>query len=106
MTGYLKIPFAPDMREAILRGRKRKTSRARKFAPNGHFLVEGRTFKITEVWSMSLGMVRDLFFYDEGFESPTEFEKRWRQLHRGHFNENKTVFLHSFSEVHLSGTLT
>ena len=95
----VNLRFAPDMAEALLAGRKTKTSRAEDFGEGRICLVQGRYFRITRVWPTALSTVRRNWYREEGFTSPEAFELRWRQLHRGHFNPEKIVFIHTLQEV-------
>ena len=99
---YVDIPFARDMEDAILQGKKIKTSRNKLHPDNSLFLIQGRTFRIIRSWPTRLLTVRDKWYKEEGFDSPEAFEKRWKQLHRGHFNPEKIVFIHCFEEIDLT----
>jgi len=95
----VNLPFAPDMAEALLAGRKTKTTRAEDFGEGRVCMVRGRYFRITRVWPTYLFVVRGAWYREEGFDSPDAFELRWRQLHRGHFSPDKLVFLHTLQEI-------
>jgi hypothetical protein len=78
------LPFNAWSKERIRQGRKQCTSRNRKWQ-------DPRVVKIEE---NSLAFVRDFLWQPEGADSPEEFEKVWRSIHRGKFDPEKTVWVH------------
>jgi hypothetical protein len=94
------IKFAPDMKKAILEGRKCATSRNEKKGELGDFfLLNGRRFVLDYLQHRTLGGVANWAFVDEGFKSPEAFRKRWRELHRGHYCGINKVWVHWFKEA-------
>jgi len=78
------LPFNAWSNERIKQGRKKCTSRNRKWNDQ----------RVTKIEERTLRDVRDNLWREEGADSPEEFEKVWRQIHRGKFDPEKTVFVH------------
>lgn len=101
----VEIKFAPDMALAAITGVKICTSRSEvKGSPGDTFIVEHEGYfprekTIIDVIECRLEFIRDHLYRLEGFNSPEEFEVRWKQLHRGHFNPDSIKQVHFFSEV-------
>jgi len=97
----VNIPFLPEFEEAMLSGRKRATSRTRKFGNVGDtFSVFGATFTITAVNHLTLECVSDCFWRKEGASSPAHFIAIWRRIHpqRG-WQPTKVIYLHQFERI-------
>jgi hypothetical protein len=60
---------------------------------------EAYTFRLIEIIGIDLDSVKNIYFRLEGFDSPEEFEKTWRALHRGHFTTGKMYYIHFFARV-------
>lgn len=56
-------------------------------------------FRILDIMAVDLETVKNLYFRLEGFDSPEDFEKTWRALHRGHFTTGKPYYMHVFGRV-------
>lgn len=79
-----KLPFTRWSRQRIAQGRKWATTRTRKFYDP----------RVVLCFEIELGRVRDEFWQIEGADSPEEYEKVWRSLHRGHYRGNRWVYIH------------
>ena len=93
-------PFLPEFEDAVLSGRKTLTSRTRRY-PKGEVLQSpfGR-IRILSVVRVTLGGVRDLYWREEGCESPQDFERVWKQIHpRAGFRPKQLVWLRQFEVV-------
>jgi hypothetical protein len=97
----IEIPSSDAMAEAALDGRKICTTRSEKMDEIGDtFQILGAKFVLIDIWPATwITYVRDDLYRLEGFESPEEFEKTWRALHRGHFIMNRDYVLHFFGRV-------
>jgi len=87
-----ELTFNKWSKERIALGRKFCTSRSKNYGsdPRVKFVVD-----------IQLKYVRDFLFQTEGADSPEEFEKVWRSLHRGRFNQEDYVVVHfgDFREI-------
>lgn len=79
-----EIPFNKWSQQRIAAGKKICTSRTRAWADKRVYLIR----------KLPLGMVRDHFWQEEGADSPEEFERVWKSIHRGKFDREKMVFVH------------
>ena len=79
-----KIPFNKWSKERIKQGRKLCTSRTRTWDDP----------RVKMVWYAPLGFVRDYLWQPEGADNPEEFERIWRSIFRGKFEENRIVNIH------------
>lgn len=79
-----EIPFNKWSLERIRQGKKICTSRSKKWKDRRVYLI----------LKLPLWIVRDYLWEEEGAYSPEEFEKVWRSIYRGKFDENKIVFVH------------
>lgn len=97
----IDIPFCPEMRRAVLEGRKTCTSRRRMYgSPGDVFPVEGRWFMLRAVEVHTLAYVKDQLFRQEGFVNPEDFERIWNDLHpRKGYIPSEVVHVHHFAEV-------
>jgi len=94
------IPFNEWSKKRILAGKKRATSRYKKYGDVGSkFMVDGKVFIITSIRRMRLMMVAYNHYKDEGAENPIEFIEIWKKIHpkRG-FRPNDLVYFHEFEE--------
>jgi len=80
----VKLSFNKWSQERIKQGRKFCTSRTKKYG-------DKRVFAIVK---MPLWIVRAYLWEMEGANSPKEFEKVWRSIHRGNFNSLRKVYVH------------
>jgi len=78
------MPFTPWSKARIAQGRKWATTRTRSWN-------DPRVIDMT--W-LPLGFVRDHLYAIEGADSPEEFERVWKGIHRGHFDPTKVVCVH------------
>ncbi|MBN1574538.1 MAG: hypothetical protein JW984_15180 [Deltaproteobacteria bacterium] len=85
------LKFTKKNQELIARGRKICTARRK---------IHGDP-RVAWVTMMRLREVKEHFYGMEGYDSPEEFEKVWRGIHRGRFNPNQIVYVHFgwFGEV-------
>jgi hypothetical protein len=102
------MPFYDDMKDAILEGRKTATTRTKnylnKYAPWDLPVRDAMMWKNciiyilwTDVKKMKLGYVRNDHFKEEGFETPEDFEKKWKQIHpRKGYSPLQEVYFHTF----------
>lgn len=97
----VEIPFSPEMRDAILQGNKKCTSRYRQYGRIGDvFTVMGYPYRITNVINPVLKFVRDNLWKEEGFSSPLAFENFWIKLHpRKRYFPDQRVYTHFFEVV-------
>jgi len=93
----IPLLFSERMQQAILSGHKCCTTRrTRKGDPGDWFTIDGETFRILDICPMHLWRVRDLFFLLEGCTSKYDFERLWRSLHGGVFEEYDICWVHFF----------
>lgn len=97
----IKIPFKKEMKALILAGKKRCTSRNRKYGDTGDEFIVGKSrYMITFVVRRSLKYVADFLYEDEGFESRDAFIRYWNMIHPGKkFDPNQKVWVHYFMKV-------
>lgn len=96
---YPRIPFQPKFADPIRSGRKTTTARTRRYGEPGFRLRTSFGFDIviTAVQKTPLAVVRDLYWKQEGVDSPEEFEAVWNSLHpRKGFDSEQEVWLHHF----------
>jgi hypothetical protein len=80
-----EIPFNKWSLERIKLGRKICTSRTKKWNDKRVYLI----------LKLPLWIVRKYLYKEEGADSPEEFEKVWRSIHRKRFLDwDKEVFVH------------
>lgn len=80
-----RLPFNKWSQERIAQGRKICTSRSRIYHdPRVKFII----------MSIPLKLVKKYLWKEEGADSPEEFEKIWRSIHRGKFDPEKKVYTH------------
>lgn len=79
-----RIPFNKWSRERIAQGRKTCTSRTKLYYDP----------RVTKIEIMPLSRVRDERWREEGADSPEEFVKVWKSIHRGRFNPDQLVIVY------------
>jgi len=100
----IEIPFTEDMALAIIEGRKRCTTRSKKYGrPGDVFRVEHdsrfETLIITQIERYPLSLVAEKYYGAEGFSSEDEFKEKWRQLHpRRGYRPNDWRWAHFFEK--------
>mgnify|MGYP000904632167 CR=1 FL=1 len=97
----IEISFRPDMREAIVAGRKCCTSRTScKGRPGDTFAIGTRQYRLTAVRRHPLHYVASVLYKDEGVDSPAEFGALWAEIYpvRG-CDPFQLVWVHHFEEV-------
>ncbi|MCK5605871.1 hypothetical protein KAR91_28500 [Candidatus Pacearchaeota archaeon] len=101
MAHIEKFPFADDFEEAMLSGRKWRTSRNKKYGePGDTFDAFGKTFVLTEVRRHILAYVKMAYWQSEGCSSPQEFVDIWKKIHpRKGFVPDQSVWVHTWNEV-------
>lgn len=92
------IPHQPEMRKAILAGRKTATSRTKQYgSPGDYFMLKGRVFIILEVLRLPLDIVMQDYYLQEGFESPLDFMEIWKKLHpKANHRPKQKVYVHIY----------
>jgi len=97
----INLPFLPEFEEAMLSGRKRATSRTRKFGNVGDtFVAFGCTFTIMAVNRLALSNVANIFWRLEGVESPDDFIAIWRRIHpRQGWQPTQNIYFHQFERI-------
>lgn len=101
----IDLPFREDMRYAIKKLGKIKTSRTSKMGEvDDTFDVDGDEYIITSIVKMKLGIVAEKYFREEGFISQEEFWFVWGQIHnRTTWEPEQIVFVHTFEKVKKNG---
>lgn len=98
---HIKIPFKKEFRQALLDGKKTKTSRNKKYGDLGDtFDIFDGVFKITAIEKQPLEKVATQWYAEEGCDSPAAFRDIWIKLHpiKG-FEAEKDVFVHTFTRI-------
>lgn len=96
----VKIPFLKEFKVPMLSGKKTATSRTKRYGQRGDtFKAFGAMFQIKDVSKMSLGMIANEYYLDEGFISDNEFVQCWRKLHpRKGYVPDQMVWVHIFEK--------
>ena len=82
MAKHIEIPFQPSMKKEILIGKKKCTSRNKKYGnPTDYFIIENNVYQLTLVLQCTLEEVANEYYKEEGFESPENFIIMWNKLH-------------------------
>lgn len=92
------IPFRPELKKAILEGRKTMTARNKKYGnPGDRFTVGSHGFILESVRRITLFRVANDYYKEEGLESPEEFIRTWTEIHpqKGYISD-QVVYLHVF----------
>jgi hypothetical protein len=101
MPKKIDMPFLRESKEAMVSGKKRASTRTRRYGyPGDWFKQFGRTFILTSVQRTFLDIVVRDRYLEEGFASPSEFIECWDRLHpRVPYAERPTrvVFYHRFT---------
>jgi len=94
----IDIPFKDMFKEVMLSGQKTMTSRSKWYGSVGDtFQIFGRTFEITDQFTMLLKDVAIDFYREEGFESEAEFKDFWVTIHpRRKYEPNRIICGHVF----------
>jgi hypothetical protein len=92
------FPFSAEFKEVMLNGKKTKTSRNKKYGEAGDtFKAFKKKFTLVEVKKEMLEDIAENYFREEGFETPEEFIKKWKELHtRKGWIPDQLVYVHEF----------
>lgn len=103
--GEVEIKFNEWSRERLRQGKKKATSRRRRYGhPGDYFYVEGRKYRLVRVERVRLEEVAEKYYEIEGAESPEEFRKIWVGIHpRAGWRPEQKVWLHVFEQVNEGG---
>jgi hypothetical protein len=100
MPEKISLPTSPEFKESMLSGRKRGTTRTRRYGnPGDRFRQFGRTYILTSVQRTYLDLVVRDHYVEEGFSSPGAFIEFWDMLHpRVPYAKRptRTVYYHCF----------
>lgn len=101
MPKQIDIPFLPEFEESMLSGKKRATTRTKRYGyPGDWFLAFGKIFTLTEVLPTYLEFVIRHYYSEEGFNSPQELVRCWNRLHPQVLYARaprRVVFFHRFT---------
>ena len=98
----INIPFMPKWKQKMLSRQKTATSRTHKYGMVGdNFEIFNHTFRITQISFISLELIAEYFYKQEGCDNPNEFIEIWKQIHpiMG-WQPKRKVYIHLF---HLEG---
>lgn len=97
----IKIPFHPDMKEAVLQSKKTCTSRNQLYGETGnYFYIDGHKFVLTTISSAPLGYIAMNKYKEEGFANPAGFIKKWNEIHPiRKYDPCQIVWLHEFAKI-------
>jgi len=97
----INIPFLEEWRFQIFTGRKRCTTRNKRYGkPGDTFKAFGKTFKLTFVERLTLGYVANMLWFLEGATSPEAFIEIWEQLHpRAGYQPGEKKYVHFWEPV-------
>ena len=97
----IHIPFLDVWRAPMLGGTKTHTCRSKKYGePGDRFRQFGALFELVSVEKLSLEIVRDGYWQEEGCRSPEHFVEVWESLHPGRgFVPSDQRWLHGFKVV-------
>jgi len=77
-------PFHPDMKKALLEGRKSCASRNKRLGEIGDcFVIDKVVFRFVDIRPEKFGTIAYRFYRCEGFATASEFMSFWMRLHRG-----------------------
>lgn len=100
MPKKIDMPFLPEFEESMLSGKKKATTRTKRYGYPGDWFEEfGKTFVLTWVYPTFLDVVAAYFCLEEGFDHSQEFIDCWDKLHpRIKFADkpSRNVFFHRF----------
>ena len=99
MSEYL--PFLPRFRPLIQNGVKVATARTRKYGEPGSLVNSPcGVLRILSVRKERLEDIANLYWKEEGAESPEDFQQAWNQLHPGRgWTPDLKVWFHLFEVV-------
>ncbi len=80
MPNAYDLSFTPEMEDLILDGYKVMTSRRLPFSVGYSFTIGGACYRVIASFEAPYPMIRDLFFYAEGFCSPEELDTYFEGL--------------------------
>jgi hypothetical protein len=97
----VRVPFQPYFAKAMREGRKRVTSRPRRFGEEGQtFVAFECRFVIVGVQRRPLSWVRDYLWWFEGCASPDAFVRTWVTIHkRAGWTPGRPVWVHAFGRI-------
>lgn len=105
----IKIPFNDWSKARLNAGRKNVTSRNKRYGNVGDYFtvviqvnnenVKVLQYELTHVERVTLGFVRDHFYWQEGCQVEDMFVDVWNEIHpRKKFDDDHKVWLHYFRE--------
>lgn len=80
MSDHKNLSFSPEMEEKILDGYKVMTSRRLPYPIGYTFTIRGKAFRVIAAFFSRYHVIRDCFFYSEGFCSPGELEDFFEEI--------------------------
>lgn len=94
----INLPFNKWSKERLATGQKVCTSRTKQYGnPGDKFYVENEHI-LKEILKFPLWFVKDFLWYQEGANSPEEFEEVWCSIHPNKkFVNDQTVYTHFFT---------
>lgn len=97
----IEIPFNEWSRQKLFDYKKWATTRTKRYGEIGdEFHVSGYYYMIDLVIKVPLWFVKNCLYESEGCDSPIEFVKIWRKIHkRKGFNGNQMVWYHHFDST-------
>lgn len=97
----INIPMNEWSTERLEAGEKTATTRTERYGdPGDRFRAAGRLYELTHVVRVTLDVVDENFYAEEGARSPSEFRDVWRDIHYGRgYEPGWKVWLHLFREV-------
>jgi hypothetical protein len=102
----IQIPFNDWSKARLNANRKKATTRNKRYGNIGDtFTVELfggklKKYELTHVERVTLGFVRDHFYWQEGCHVEDMFVDIWNEIHpRKKFDDNHKVWLHYFREI-------
>jgi hypothetical protein len=96
----INLKFSPEMKQALLEGRKCCTSRKTKKGDVGDvFVIDGRLYRILHVHMIGLHPLTYVYYDIEGFETPEEFCKFWENYNQGPVDWQSEAVVHFFAYV-------
>jgi hypothetical protein len=98
----IELRFTERNARLILEGRKRATARRERHGERGDtFTVGTKRYVIAGVHQMQLRQVFDLYYPEEGYDSPADAQEAWMAAYNLlHIEDlNHMVYLHTFYEL-------
>jgi len=100
MAHIENFPFRPEMKVALLAGRKCTTARSKAYGePGDTFNIDDEIFRIVDVEPEMLDFITSAYYRLEGCKNPDDFIALWKRLHRGQWNPDKEYFVHFLAHV-------